>query len=207
MKKNKNSVYNSSMIFTIGYAGTNIERFIQILRENSISLLIDVRSLPKSKYFNDFNDNFLKCSLAKFGIRYENWKIEFGARQDNLEFYTDSILDYEKFAQSEQFQSGILKLKDLYKQGSNICLMCAEIDPINCHRAILCAKEIYLNDMKVIHIIAKRNGETYFESQEDFEKRLLKETKTSNLLDAYRKQNKKIGHEIVGEKNKLLPRT
>ena len=46
------------MIFTIGYAGTNIERLIQILRENSISLLIDVRSLPKSKYFKDFNDNF-----------------------------------------------------------------------------------------------------------------------------------------------------
>ena len=58
VEKNKNSVYNSSMIFTIGYAGTNIERFIQILRENSISLLIDVRSFPKSKYFKDFNDNF-----------------------------------------------------------------------------------------------------------------------------------------------------
>ena len=99
VEKNKNRIYNSSMIFTIGYAGTNIERFIQILRENSISLLIDVRSLPKSKYFNYFNDTFPKGSLAKFGIRYENWKIEFGARQDNLKFYTNSILDYEKFAQ------------------------------------------------------------------------------------------------------------
>lgn len=197
VEKNKNCVYNNNMIFTIGYAGTNIERFIQILRENSISFLIDVRSLPKSKYFKDFNDTFLKGSLAKFGIRYENWKIEFGARQDNLEFYTDSILDYEKFAQSEQFQSGISKLKGLYKQDSNVCLMCAEIDPINCHRAILCAKEIYVNDMKVVHVIAKRNGETYFESQEDFEKRLLKETKTSNLIDAYRKQNKKIGYKLT----------
>ena len=182
------------MIFTIGYAGTNIERFIQILRENSISLLIDVRSLPKSKYFKNFNDNFLKYSLAKLGIRYENWKNEFGARQDKLEFYTNSILDYDKFAKSEQFQRGILKLKDLYNQDGNICLMCAEIDPINCHRAILCAKEIYVNDMKVIHIIAKRNGEIYFESQKDFEKRLLQETKKSNLIDAYREQNKKIGY-------------
>ena len=197
VEKNKNCIYNNNMIFTIGYAGTNIERFIQILRENSISFLIDVRSLPKSKYFKYFNDTFLKGSLAKFGIRYENWKIEFGVRQDNLEFYTDFILDYEKFAQSEQFQNGILKLKDLYKQNSNVCLMCAEIDPINCHRAILCAKEIYANDMKVSHIIAKRNGETYFESQEDFEKRLLKETKENNLTNAYRKQNKKIGHKLT----------
>ena len=75
--------------------------------------------------------------------------------------------------------------------------MCAEIDPINCHRSILCAKEIYTNDMKVFHIIAKRNGETYFESQEDFEKRLLKETKASKLIDAYRKQNKKIGYKLT----------
>ncbi len=185
------------MIFSIGYAGTSIGRFIQILRENKISLLIDVRSLPKSKYFKDFNNNGLKFSLSKFGIRYENWKNEFGARQDNLEFYTNSILDYEKFAQSEQFQSGILKLKDLYKQSGNVCLICAEVDPINCHRAILCAKEIYVNDMKVIHIIAKRNGETYFESQEDFEKRLLHKTKTNNLIDAYRRQNRKISCKLT----------
>ena len=189
--------YNKNMIYTIGYAGVTIDRFVQILKNMKISLLIDVRSVPKSQYFYQFNNNLLSRILANVDIKYENWKDEFGARQDNLKFYTNSILDYEKFAQSEQFQSGILKLKNLYKQDSNVCLMCAEIDPINCHRAILCAKEIYANDMKVVHVIAKRNGETYFESQEDFEKRLLKETKTSNLIDAYRKQNKKIGYKLT----------
>ncbi len=189
--------YNENMIYTIGYAGVDIDRFVQILKQKSISFLIDVRSLPKSKYFYKFNDNLLSKILANVDIKYENWKFEFGARQDNSEFYTNNILDYEKFAQSQQFQYGISKIKQLESQDENICLMCAEIDPVNCHRAILCGKEIFANGMNVTHIIAKRNGETTTENQEDFEKRLLETTKINNLSEAYRKQNKKIGYKLT----------
>ncbi len=185
------------MIYTIGYAGVDNDRFIQILKQKRISFLIDVRSLPKSRYFYQFNDNLLGKTLADSDIKYENWKSEFGARQDNSEFYTDNILDYEKFAKSPQFQDGISKIKQLERQGENICLMCAEIDPVNCHRAILCGKEIFANGMNVTHIIAKRNGETYLEDHEDFEKRLLETTKINNLSEAYRKQNNKIGYKLT----------
>lgn len=189
--------YNRDMIYTIGYAGATIERFVQILKDKRISILIDVRSIPKSQYFYQFNNNLLSKTLEKVDIKYGNWKDEFGARQDNLDFYTDNALDYEKFAQSQQFKDGIAKIKELEKQDRNICLMCAEIDPLNCHRAILCGKEIFANGIDVIHIIAKRNGETYFENQNDFEKRLLKTTKINNLPEAYRKQNKKIGYKLT----------
>ena len=185
------------MIYTIGYAGTGIERFIEILKDKSVDILIDVRSIPRSQYFYQFNDNLLSKTLANVGIKYENWKREFGARQVCLEFYSDSILDYEKFAKSWQFQSGIDKVKELVNQNKNICLMCAEIDPINCHRAILCGKEIYAKGLDVMHIIAKRSGETIFKSQADFEKRLLACTKVNNLSEAYQKQNKKIGYKLT----------
>ena len=183
------------MIFTIGYAGTILDRFIEILKANKITLLIDVRSLPKSRYFYLFNDTTLSKSLAKHGIKYENWKEEFGARQDNLNFYTDGILDYDKFAESDQFKKGIAQIKELLNQ--NACLMCAEIDPLNCHRAILCGREIANSGIDVIHIIAKRNGETILESQSDFENRLLQATKINNLSEAYRKQSKKIGYKLT----------
>ena len=75
--------------------------------------------------------------------------------------------------------------------------MCAEIDPVNCHRAILCGKEIFANGLNVTHIVAKRNGETYFESQEELENRLLQTTKVNNLSEAYQKQNKKIGYKLT----------
>lgn len=185
------------MIYTIGYAGATIDRFVQILKDKRISLLIDVRSVPKSQYFYQFNNNLLSRILANVDIKYENWKDEFGARQDNLSFYTENILDYDKFAKSQQFQAGISKIKELESKDENICLMCAEIDPINCHRAILCGKEIFANGMNITHIIAKRNGEAYFEDQKDFEKRLLEITKVNNISEAYQKQNKKIGYKLT----------
>lgn len=185
------------MVYTIGYAGTDIKRFVEILKNKRVDILIDVRSIPRSQYFYQFNDNFLSKTLSNVGIKYGNWKREFGARQDNIKFYTDSILDYEKFAKSQQFQDGVSKIKELVNQDLNVCLMCAEIDPLNCHRAILCGKELYANGLSIIHIIAKRNGETLFESQGDFEERLLAYTKVNNLSEAYQKQNKKIGYKLT----------
>ena len=185
------------MVYTIGYAGAKLDQFIQILKDKKVSLLIDVRSVPKSQYFYQFNDNLLSKTLANVGINYENWRCEFGARQDDFNFYTDDILDYGKFSQSGRFKEGIEKIKNLTNKKVNICLMCAEIDPINCHRAILCAKEIFANGIEVTHIIVKRNGKTIIENQNDFEKRLLETTKINNLSEAYRKQNKKIGYKLT----------
>ena len=104
-----------AMVYTIGYAGLNIDRFLDVLKEDKISLLIDVRSLPKSKYFIDFNDNNLSKILPKIGVKYENWRKEFGARQDNFEFYTNGILDYEKFAREVSNSKRALKRLRNYK--------------------------------------------------------------------------------------------
>lgn len=185
------------MIYTIGYAGTTLERFINILKTKNVDLVIDVRSIPKSQYFYQFNDRNLSKVLSNEDIKYENWKQEFGARQDNLDFYTEDILDYEKFAKSEQFKNGLAKIQDLVNQNNIICLMCAEIDPINCHRAILCSKELSNLGLKTTHIISKRNGETNFESQSEFESRLIQMARVNNLNEAYRKQNKKIGYKLT----------
>ena len=185
------------MIYTIGYAGTTVERFVDVLKQKNVSILIDVRSIPKSKYFYLFNDVNLSRELSKVNIKYENWKFEFGARQENLDFFADNVLDYEKFAKSEQVKGGLNKINKLLENGENICLMCAEIDPINCHRAILCAKEIAKFDKQIEHIILKRNGENIFENHNEFEDRLKLSLKVNNLDEAYRKQNKKIGYKLT----------
>lgn len=187
------------MVYTIGYAGIMLEKFLDILQKLNISILVDVRSLPKSRYFYQFNDTNLSRTLKNVGIVYENWKEEFGARQENLEFYNDGILNYEIFAQSSQFQNGIEKIKKLQKENKNICLMCSEIDPINCHRAVLCGRNISKQNIKVKHIIAKRDGSIKIENNEDFEERLMVETKIDNLSKSYRKQGKKIGYKLTSK--------
>ncbi len=185
------------MVYTIGYAGITLDKFLEVMRELNVSTLIDVRSLPKSKYFYKFNDNNLKEMLAKINVDYENWKNEFGARQENLDFYQNDVLDYEIFAQSKQFENGIEKIKKIVKENKTICLMCSEIDPINCHRAVLCGRNIARQSIEVKHIIAKRDGSIKIENNKEFEHRLMAETKIDNLEEAYRKQNKKIGYKLT----------
>ena len=158
-------------VFTIGYAGIQLPRFIEVLQQNGVTLLIDVRSMPRSRYFADYNDNSLSKELAKYNIRYEHWR-EFGARQLDYK--------YETIANSELFQKALARLKDC---GETVCLMCAEIDPINCHRFVLVGR--YLDD--VTNIIAKRNGEVLYETKSETEKRINGD---------YDKQGTKIAYKV-----------
>lgn len=143
-------------IFTIGYAGIELPQFVEVLQRNGVTLLIDVRSVPRSRYFAAFNDTALSKELFKHNIRYEHWR-EFGARQLDYK--------YQTIANSEPFQKALQRLKN---SRETICLMCAEIDPINCHRFILVGR--YLDD--VINIIAKRNGKVIYETKSATEKRI-----------------------------------
>ena len=179
------------IVFTIGYAGVKLPQFIEVLKEHGVTLLIDVRSVPRSQYFSDFNDVRLHGHLAKHGIMYENHKTEFGARQTNAEWFTGEVLDFEKFAESEQFRRGVEKVKTLIQNGEVVCLMCAEIDPIGCHRGILCGRALKNAGIDVRHIIAKRNGEVFVENHIALESRLAT---TDDLQLAYKKQNQKIGY-------------
>jgi uncharacterized protein (DUF488 family) len=195
----------SKIIYTIGYAGIKLPQFITVLKEQGVTLLVDVRSMPRSKYFPDFNDTTLAQQLIKNGIRYGNWKVEFGARQEDAGLFTDGVLDFDKFAQSKQFKQGIEKLDALVSKSEVVCLMCAEIDPIGCHRFVLISKHLCYNGYDVQHIVA-RTKEVKIESQKDLEARLLKlYCKQPSLLQdelelAYRKQNQKIGYNLNNKK-------
>ena len=158
-------------VFTIGYAGIQLPRFIAVLQQNGVTLLIDVRSMPRSRYFASYNDVSLSKELAKYNIRYEHWR-EFGARQLDYK--------YETIAISEAFQKALERLKNSQE---TICLMCAEIDPINCHRFVLVGR--YLDD--VINIIAKRNGEVIYETKSETERRINGD---------YEKQGAKIEYKV-----------
>lgn len=185
-------------IFTIGYAGIAFPRFVEVLRENEVLFLVDVRSVPRSKYFVGFNDANLGRELPKVGVKYVNLGREFGARQTDPKFFTDGVVDFEKYAQSEQFQNGMERVGEMLERG-NVCLMCAEIDPLDCHRAHLCGRAFHDAGVDVVHIIARRNGEVKYEGYSDFEKRLLElyKKRTDDLQVAYREHNKKIGFKMA----------
>jgi uncharacterized protein (DUF488 family) len=185
-------------VFTIGYATIPVDEFISILQKYEITYLIDIRSVPFSRFYPQYNYKTLANKLAEVNIKYENLKNEFGARQENDEWFTDGYLDYEKFAKSQQFQQGVKHTLDLANNGEIVCLMCAEKDPTMCHRAILCGKELYKgvarvsgersenrkDKMEVLHI-RYDNGRIWIETHAELEQRINGD---------YAKQNAKIGY-------------
>lgn len=195
-------------IYTIGYAGYSRDIFIQELKKYTISVLIDVRSSPFSSFHSEYNKDILETVLKKNNIYYRNYAKEFGARQDNLDLYTsDGYLDFEKVAQSEDFQNGFSKLCNSIRQGYTPALMCAEINPFDCHRAILVSRAFYEYGCNVVHILPE--GRTC--SQSDLNKALLNkyfpgrnqlsffenEGEDKLLKEAYKRRNAEIGYKIA----------
>lgn len=199
--------YVMKIIFTIGYSAFEIDDFIKVLKANKITNLVDVRSKPFSEFYPNFNSQNLKKNLNSENISYENMVAEFGARQENKDFFAkEGYLDFEKFSQSEQFKSGIETLKNGLNLGGKIVLMCAEKDPISCHRSILIAKSLKNENIEVLHIMPDES----LQSQNELEVRLLDiyfaDRNQLNLFDklnekeliekSYRLQNAKIGYRL-----------
>lgn len=196
-------------IYTIGYAGFSRDKFIQELKKYTISVLIDVRSSPFSSFHSEYNKDVLETVLKKEKIYYRNYAKEFGARQVNPDLYTpDGYLDFEKTAQTDDFQNGFFKLSNSIKQGYIPALMCAEINPIDCHRAILVSRSFYEHGYNVVHILPQNRTC----SQSDLNKALLDkyfpdrnqlsffENAEENMLlrEAYKRRNAEIGYKITG---------
>lgn len=133
----------NNKIYTIGYAGKTIELFIECLKINKIDCVIDVRSSPFSKTFPSFNKDKLKESLKKEEILYAHFGAEFGARRNEEEAYSSSCsltgeksiqVNFERVYSTELFQKGVERLNNALNQGYNVCLMCSEKHPLDCHR-------------------------------------------------------------------------
>ena len=199
-------------IYTIGYTGFSMDEFVQELKSKGINVVIDVRSSPYSERYADYNRDNLESTLVANKIYYRNYIKEFGARQENRTFYSkDGYLDFEIFAKSEQFLSGVEKIKNSIEKGYKIAFLCAEKEPVQCHRTILVARAFYELGYNVIHL--KPNGVSI--NHRDIEVQLLNmyfpkryqidmfstnvKTDEEYLIDAYRMQNQKIGYKIEGE--------
>ena len=190
---NDESVVNKEL-FTVGHSNLSIEAFISLLQRHGITAVADVRSHPYSRYLPHFNKSELQAALENAGIEYRFLGQELGARPNEPSCYIDGKALYEKIAATQLFEQGI---KRLLKGAENyrVALMCAERDPITCHRAILVCPHLRSFDLNINHILTDGN----LESHEALEERLLKlhglqqaessEPKQLSLFDEQQFQN------------------
>lgn len=186
-------------LFTVGHSTHTIEKFISLLKIHDVLALADVRSHPFSRHFPHFSKAELKKSLQDAGITYVFLGRELGARSENPACYRNGKAQYELLAEEHQFKEGLNRLRKGMAQYS-IALMCAEKDPLECHRAILVGRKMHEGGAHVGHILADGNLEMHVA----LEARMLKSLKMSDidmfsskeeiLLSAYKQHGKNIAY-------------
>jgi uncharacterized protein (DUF488 family) len=151
------------IVFTIGHSTHSIEKFLNLLASHQVNAVADVRSSPFSRINPQFNHEKLQQTLHDVGIHYVFLGKELGARSDDPACYVNDKVQYQRLARTDLFRSGLERVVE----GANsyrVALMCAEKDPLQCHRAILVARELINRELEVMHVLADGSLETHADS-------------------------------------------
>lgn len=169
-------------LFTIGHSNLSIEAFVLLLQQHGITAVADVRSHPFSRYLPHFNKSEITASLSSVGIQYVFLGKELGARPEDLSCYdTSGKALYDRIAATPLFSAGIQRL---LKGAANykICLMCAEKDPITCHRTILVCHNLKYFNLQINHILSDGNLESHQHLEERFVSKFNKSKKSEEPI-------------------------
>ena len=152
-------------VWTIGHSTRTIDKFISLLQEHGIKLLVDVRSLPGSKRYPQFNKEALAESLGKAGICYEHFP-EFGGRRKprpdspNAAWRNESFRGYADYMETEEFDQAVKRLLDLAADAEPAAIMCAEAVWWRCHRSLI-SDYLKAGGIEVIHILDANKTEPH----------------------------------------------
>ena len=144
-------------IWTIGHSTRTIDKFISLLEEHGIKLLADVRLLPGSKRYPQFNKETLADSLGKVAICYEHFP-ELGGRRKpredspNTAWRNESFRGYADYMETEEFDNGVKRLLDLAAEAGPAAIMCAEAVWWRCHRSLI-SDYLKVRGIEVMHIL------------------------------------------------------
>jgi uncharacterized protein (DUF488 family) len=193
------SANNSQPVFTIGHSNLEIGKFVALLKQHGIQAIADVRSSPYSQYNPQFNRELLQKSLQEHGIVYVFLGEELGARRSERECYLEGRADYELISQTPAFKRGIERIV----QGAakmRVALMCAEKDPIDCHRCILVSPHLRRQGLQVLHVLSDGSVENHEQTEQRLlqlfaldEKELFR-SPDQLVAEAYKKQGKKVAY-------------
>ena len=189
----------SQELYTIGHSAHPLSQFLAFLRKHHISAVCDVRSTPYSRLHPQFNREPLQKKLADHNIAYVFLGEELGGRSSDSSFYDEGRVQYGRLAETDAVRQGIERVRQ-GMQRDRVALMCAEKDPLTCHRAILVCRHLRADDVAIQHIL----GDGQVEYHEVSERRLLKlvgmeqgslfQDFQAQLEEAYVLQGQRIAH-------------
>ena len=191
----------STAVYTVGHSNHSLESFLSVLKDYGISAIADVRSYPYSNANPHFDREALSKDLEKQGIAYVFLGKELGARTTDRHCYIDGKVQYERLAGTEQFQEGLKRVQ----RGATkyrIALMCAEGEPLDCHRTILVSRYLSEINFTVRHILRDGTLEDHDATMErllgvlKLNENLVLRNKQEVLSEGYRIQGQRIAYEL-----------
>jgi len=181
-------------LLTIGHSNLAADRFMALLKNAGVSAVADVRSVPFSRWCPWFSAKQLAQRLAEEGMTYIQLGDALGGRPRDPKLYRDGVADYEAMATREEFAAGLGRVVDASER-QRVCLLCAEREPLDCHRCLLVGRALVERGLAVGHIRADGTIETHAATEE----RLLAisgadlfRDRAQNLAHAYRRRARAI---------------
>jgi uncharacterized protein (DUF488 family) len=192
-------------VHTIGHSNLPAADFLRLLQLHGIDCVVDVRSTPASQYNPQYNKPVLAEFLRENDILYLHFGKEFGARHTNPMLHDgEGKVDFEKVRKTAEFKLGVERLRQGVEKGYCPALMCAEADPLECHRFSMISNYLAENGFEVLHIL--KGGEVVAQPEleaellKKFAKKLPKPTifepnisKDDQVRAAYRLHNQLVG--------------
>jgi uncharacterized protein (DUF488 family) len=187
-------------VYTIGHSNHSIEKLVHLLKAHGVSAVADVRSSPYSAYNLQFNQAPLQSHLKEAEVAYVFLGRELGARSTDQSCYIEGRVDYGRLAALPAFREGLDRLVQGLRE-HQIALLCAEKDPLQCHRTILVCRHLAARGIGARHILDDGTIETHEEALT----RLLTElglaendffrSREERIQDAYDERGKQIAYE------------
>lgn len=146
----------SITVYTVGHSTHTAGAFIRLLRLHKVSVLADARSVPYSRYNPQFNRESLAESVQAAGLEYLYLGDMLGGRVSG-----DRFSGYAALRRTTSFKEGLAALVNV-AASSTTAMMCAEQDPIGCHRAFLVSQALEQRRVHVEHILSSGQLESHY---------------------------------------------
>ena len=151
-------------IWTIGHSTRDFSEFVELLKKNSIEVLVDVRSMPGSRKFPHFDKEQLELHLPEHGIQYVH-STDLGGRRKGKKdsvhtaWRNASFRAYADYMETDDFGKALDHLKGLAAE-SSICMMCSEAVWWRCHRSMI-SDILKVQKWRVWHILSSTKVEPH----------------------------------------------
>ena len=142
-----------TLVLTVGHSNHPLATFVSLLKQHGVTTLADVRSAPYSRFNPQFNRKSLDAALQAHGIAYLFMGHALGGRPEDRSCYEEGRVRYDRLARTSLYREGIDRVVEAARDEC-VALMCAEKEPLDCHRTLLVGRSLAGRGVAVTHILA-----------------------------------------------------